>query len=78
MEEINLNYKDEASLESGSGKATEGKQRGWGGGGHLLLLFFSVFRLLFSFCPSCGNEVACLASSQTPLLHRLAHRPRTN
>lgn len=31
VEEINLNYKDEASLESGSGRATEGKESGVGG-----------------------------------------------
>lgn len=28
VEEINLNYKDEASLESGSGRATEGRKGG--------------------------------------------------
>lgn len=28
VEEINLNYKDEASLESGSGRATEGREGG--------------------------------------------------
>jgi len=28
VEEINLNYKDEASLESGSGRATEGRGGG--------------------------------------------------
>lgn len=68
MEEINLNYKDEASLESGSGTSTEGREGGENShysspslciGRHFLFLFF-----FFSFFPlSCGNEVACHPSS---------------
>lgn len=69
MEEINLNYKDEASLESGTGRATEERRvRGREEGDQLFLFLF--FWLMFScyffflFSPSsCGNEVVCLPSS---------------
>lgn len=41
MEEINLNYKDEASLESGTGRATEERRvRGREEGDQLFLFFF--------------------------------------
>lgn len=64
VEEINLNYKDEASLESGSGGAAEGS--GGRGEAAITLVLFCIFGFLFfSFFPpsSCGNEVACLPSS---------------
>lgn len=47
MEEINLNYKDEASLESGTGRATEERRvRGREEGDQLFL--FCFFWLMFS------------------------------
>lgn len=71
MEEINLNYKDEASLESGSGRATEGREGGETAITPVLFLYFGRRFLLsffffspFLFSPSsCGNEVACPPSS---------------
>ncbi len=57
VEEINLNYKDEASLESGSGRATEGREGGWDRGGRgetaitpvLFCILVAVFFFFFSF-----------------------------
>lgn len=68
VEEINLNYKDEASLESGTGRATEERRvRGREKGDQLFLFFFFGWCFLvifFLFSPSsCGNEVVCLPSS---------------
>lgn len=68
MEEINLNYKDEASLESGTGRATEERRvRGREEGDQLFLFFFWLVFSCYFFFPfppsSCGNEVVCLPSS---------------
>lgn len=76
VEEINLNYKDEASLESGSGRATEGSEGGcgglrgweekeWGTGEASIItpVLFFFFCFLSFFSSSGGNEVACLPSS---------------
>lgn len=57
VEEINLNYKDGASLESGSGRAAEGREgkegeTGEEEGKQPLLLSFSVFWSPFSFLVS--------------------------
>lgn len=49
VEEINLNYKDEASLESRSGKDTEGKGGGWVGSGWRSLLLFCSASMLFLY-----------------------------
>lgn len=43
MEEINLNYKDEASLESGTGRATEERRVRGREEGDQLFLFFVFF-----------------------------------
>lgn len=45
VEEINLNYKDEASLESGSGGAAEGS--GGRGEAAITLVLFCIFGFLF-------------------------------
>lgn len=48
VEEINLNYKDEASLESGSGRATEVK----GGVGGVAITFLLYCTLVAAATPS--------------------------
>lgn len=48
MEEINLNYKDEASLESGTGRATEERRVRGREEGDQLFLFLFFFWLVFS------------------------------
>lgn len=63
VEEINLNYKDEASLESGSGRSTEGREGGETVITPLLLCTLVTIFCLFFFHLSCGNEVACHPSS---------------
>lgn len=62
VEEINLNYKDEASLESGSGRGTEGKESGAGGIYYCCAFLYFGRCCIFFFNSSCGNEVACLPS----------------
>lgn len=78
VEEINLNYKDEASLESGSGRATEGKERGVGRGSPITPVLFCVFGHFFThpvgmrwpvFLPLCLTP----QTTQTPLLHLCTH-----
>lgn len=90
MEEINLNYKDEASLESGSGRATEGREGGETAITPVLFLYFGRrFLLSFFFFPlfffpphPVGMRWPVLLplwlATQTPLLHSLTHRPLTN
>lgn len=63
VEEINLNYKDEACLESGSGRSTEGREGGETVITPLLLRTLVTIFSLFFFHLSCGNEVACHPSS---------------
>lgn len=47
VEEINLNYKDEASLESGSGRATEGQEGGETDISRSFSLYWSPFFVFF-------------------------------
>lgn len=93
VEEINLNYKDEASLESGSGRATEGREGGRGGRGvrgetaitpvlFCILVAVFVFVFFFFFPHPVGMRwpvfLPLWLATQTPLLHLLTHRPLTN
>lgn len=88
MEEINLNYKDEASLESGTGRATEERRvRGREEGDQLFLFCFlvDVFLLFFfSFFPPhpVGMRWSVFLplwlATQMPLLRLLMNGPLSN
>lgn len=86
VEEINLNYKDEASLESGTGRATEERRvRGREKGDQLFLFFLvGVFLLFFSFFPPhpVGMRWSVFLplwlATQMPLLRLLMNGPLSN
>lgn len=72
MEEINLNYKDKASLESGSGKGYTGK--GSTGNRHYGSRFFFQHVFVFVLFSSSGDEGATLHSLfDLPLKCSLSH-----